>query len=117
MQMLHVRRNQHRPAPAAATDVEADAAARGQKTPWKNAEIIVEYCLSLLLREMILVLVEARPLAPETTRNPQIEIIIEAKIHTESYLPNYATPCKPRAKISLTVRGAGLHNPKYNLSY
>ena len=81
MEMLYARCHQHRPAPAAATYIEADTAAGGQKMPGKNAEIIVEYCLSLLLREVILVLPEARPLAPETTRNPQVDVVVGADRH------------------------------------
>ena len=49
--------------------------------PGKNAEIIVEDCLTLLLREMIRVLPEARPLAPETTRNPQVHVVVGASLH------------------------------------
>ena len=62
-------------------DIEADTAAGGQKMPGKNAEIIVEYCLPLLLREMILVLPEAQPLAPEATRNPQVDVVVGADRH------------------------------------
>src|SRR5438105_12832619 len=91
--MFDARCNQHRPAPAAATDIKADTTAGGQKTPRKNAEIIVEYCLSLLLREMILVLPEARPFAPETTRNPQVDVVVGASLHIAA--PAGDAPTRP----------------------
>src|ERR1700687_186955 len=91
MEMLYAGCNQHRPAPAAATYIEADTAAGRQKMPGKNAEIIVKYFLSLLLREMILVLPEAQPLAPETTRNPQVDVVVGASLHIRAPADNALT--------------------------
>ena len=78
MGMLYARRNQHRPAPAAAADIEANTATRRQKMPGKDAEIVVEYRLTLLLREMIRVLAEARPLAPEAAYDQRIPVNAES---------------------------------------
>ena len=46
MQVPYARRDQHGPAPAAATDIGADALQR-QPVPWKVRKITVEYRLSV----------------------------------------------------------------------
>jgi hypothetical protein len=81
MEMLDARRNQHRPAPAPAADVEPNTAAGRQTMPGKDAEIIVEDRLTLLVREVIRVLPEVRPLMPEAARNPQVNVVVSANLH------------------------------------
>jgi hypothetical protein len=45
--MLDARRNQDRPTPSTATDIQTDTATGREDMPGKNTEIVVEYCLAL----------------------------------------------------------------------
>jgi hypothetical protein len=74
--MADARRNQYRPAPGPAADIQPHAAAGRQQMPGKNTEIIVEYRLALLAREMIYILAERRPFLTEAAGNPKVEIVI-----------------------------------------
>src|SRR5262249_25582707 len=53
VQMLDLRRDQHRPTTGAAADIESNAATFRQHVPWKDAEIIVENGLAFLVRKML----------------------------------------------------------------
>ncbi len=68
--------DQRRPASSAAADINADAAVHGQKTPRKNAEIVLENLPPLLLRKVIVVLAERRPFLAEALRNLGINVIV-----------------------------------------
>ena len=61
--------------PLAAADIEPHTAAGRQTIPGKDAEIIVEDRLTLLVREMIRVLPEVRPFAPEAAYDQRIPVI------------------------------------------
>ena len=83
MQMLDARRDQHRPASGPAADIQSDAAAGRQQMPGKNTEIIVEYRLALLAREMIRILPERRPFPAKTAGDPQVKVVVGAHGHIE----------------------------------
>src|SRR5271155_1375173 len=87
MQMGDAWRDQRRPAPGAAADVDAGATARRQQMPRENAKIIVEYLLALLLRQVLLILPERRPLLAEAARHLRVEIFVRAKLHEPAPLP------------------------------
>jgi hypothetical protein len=61
--------------PLATADIEPHTAAGRQTIPGKDAEIIVEDRLTLLVREMIRVLPEVRPFAPEAAYDQRIPVI------------------------------------------
>src|SRR5262249_46996822 len=44
--------------------------------PGKNMEIVVEYRLALLAREMVRILAERRPFSAKTAGDPQVKVIV-----------------------------------------
>ena len=70
MQAMDPRCDQHRPTAGAAAHVQADAAAGRQQMPGKDAKIIVENRLALLLRKMIKVLAKRGPFPAENRVSP-----------------------------------------------
>ncbi len=99
MQVRDAWRNQHRPASGAATDVDTDAAARRQQVPGKDAEIIVENLLALLLRKMVLVLPERRPFLAEAARDLRIDVVVRANCAC-----SIAAGSSPCAVVAATCR-------------
>src|SRR5438876_14650 len=79
--MPDARRNQHRPAPSTATDVQTDPAAGREQMPGKNTEIVVEYCLALFAREMVRILAERGPFSAKTAGDPQVKVIVGVDGH------------------------------------
>ena len=112
--MGDARRHQHRPAPGAATDIDAGAAAGRQDRPRENAEIIVENIAALLVREMIFVLAEGRPFLAETAGDPLIDIIIGADLIIRADL--HRQMARSRATAIAPLRMAEVLSDKISLS-
>src|SRR5258708_30505740 len=73
MKMADFRRDHPRPAPAAATDVDANGIGR-QIVPWKDTEVGLENGLAVDRRKLVFALTERRPFVAETDGDVGIEV-------------------------------------------
>jgi hypothetical protein len=72
--MLHAGRNQHRPSSAAASDIEPDGV-WGQRRPWENPEIALEYFGALVCRKLF-ALPKGRLFAPKAFDGLAVEVAL-----------------------------------------
>src|SRR5258708_7867198 len=101
MKMADFRRHHYRPAPAAATNVDADRIGR-QLVPWKDSEVGLEDGLAVDSREFAFALSEGRPFVAESGRDVRINVSREVIHHS-----HFARPVHRLNPCLLDVEGFG----------